>query len=267
LGETRKIRQRALMLKLFIAFFLLFTTLNADFKVASWNLKNVSLNSLMFKKSIGEINEYIKSINDFDVIALQELRDRQIIFFLSGGLKEILFSDFKRLTSSYKGKGTHKEVYGFLVNDKYKNVQLVELGNYRDFKRPPSAVILENAIAVVNIHIVYGKRKLERVSEVKKLKKIVLELERDYKIKKENIVIAGDFNLRHKDVKTIFQDANVFIEEKTTIGKTKRSQNYDHFITFSTAKASIKVRADLLKNHQFYRKNISDHLPIEFIQN
>jgi hypothetical protein len=150
------------LIRVFLLVILLFGVLQAEFKVASWNLKNVSLNSLMFKKSIGQINEYIKSINDFDVIALQELRDRQIIFFLSGGLKEIFFSDFKRLTSNYKGKGTHKEVYGFLVHDRYKDVKLVELSNYRNFKRPPSAVILDKKIAVVNIHIVYEKTKIPR---------------------------------------------------------------------------------------------------------
>jgi endonuclease/exonuclease/phosphatase family metal-dependent hydrolase len=251
------------LIRVFLLVILLFGVLQAEFKVASWNLKNVSLNSLMFKKSIGQINEYIKSINDFDVIALQELRDRQIIFFLSGGLKEIFFSDFKRLTSNYKGKGTHKEVYGFLVHDRYKDVKLVELSNYRNFKRPPSAVILDKKIAVVNIHIVYGKTKKQRVREAKRLKKLYKELEQKYKIKKENVILAGDFNLTHKDLKKIFKKEQVLIDEKTTIGKKKLSKNYDHFIVDKSKKVLTKVRTDLIKDYKFFTKNISDHLPIE----
>lgn len=219
----------------------------------------------MFKKSIGEINDYIKSINDFDVIALQELRDRQIIFFLSGGLKEILFSDFKRVTSAYKGEGTHKEVYGFLVHDRYKDVKLVELGSTKDFKRPPSAVILDKKIAVVNVHIVYGKSKKARIAEVKKLYKIIKELETKYKINKENIIISGDFNLESKELNKIFKDAQVHINDKTTIGKTKLSKSYDHFITYTQRPIKSKIRVDLLKDYKFFSKNISDHLPIELI--
>ena len=253
------------MIRVFILVILLLSFSNAQFKVASWNLKNVSMNSLMFKKSIGQINSYIKSINDFDVIALQELRDRQIIFFLSGGLKEVLFSDYKRLTSQYKGKGSHKEVYGFLVNDKYKDVKLVELSTYRSFKRPPSAVILDKKIAVVNIHIVYGKTKKKRVLEAKRLKKIYKELATKYNIKKQNVIITGDFNLTYKDLKKIYKKEQVLVEEKTTIGKKTLSKNYDHFIVDKKKKAQAKVRVDLLKNHKFFTKNISDHLPIELL--
>jgi exonuclease III len=249
-------------MKIFIILLTLFTILGADFKVASWNLKNVSLNSLMFKKSISEINKYIKSNEDFDVICLQELRDKQIIYFLSGGLKEILFSPFKRVTSNYKGKGSHKEVYGFLINNRYKDIKKVEFKNYRSFKRPPTAVILDKKIAILNIHIVYGKTVTNRKKEVKALKKIVDTLSKKYKINKKNIIIAGDFNLTYKNMKKIFKQ--VWVDEKTTLGRTKRSKDYDHFITFDRVAKAI-VRDDVMKDIKFYRKNISDHLPIEII--
>lgn len=248
-----------------ILFLLLFSTLflfSNEFKIASWNLKNVSLNSLLFKKSIAKINEYISSNKDFDVICLQELRDSQIIYFLSGGIKEILFSDFKRYNSNPKGKNTHKEVYGFLVNKKYKNVKEVEFSNYKDFSRPPMAIILDDKIAIVNVHIVYGKKKEQRIKEVKNLEKVIKTLENKYKIEKRNIILAGDFNLERKDIQKILKDYTVFIEEKTTLGKKGLSKSYDHFIGFEI-EGNSKVRVDLVDDFKFYSKNISDHLPIE----
>lgn len=253
------------MSKILFSIIFIFTFCFGDFKVVSWNLKNVSLNSLMFKKSIASINEYIKSNNDADVIALQELRDRQIIYFLSGGLKDILFSDFARYASNYKGKGTHQEVYGFLVNKKYKDIKQVELGSYKDFKRPPSGVILDKKYAVVNIHIVYGKSKINRIREVKKLKNIYKELEDKYNIDPKNIIIAGDFNIQAKELKEIFKDKQVLIEEKTTVGKNKLSQSYDHFIVDKSLKTDAKVNTKILKDYQFFTKNISDHLPVELV--
>jgi len=246
---------------LFIIVFF-FIQLNAEFKIASWNLKNVSINSLFFKKSIGQINKYIKSNSDFDVICLQELRDKKIIYFLSGGIKEILFSSFDRTVSDYKGQGSHKEIYGFLVNKKYNNIRKVEFTNYRAFKRPPTAMILNNKIAIVNIHIVYGKGVKPRKKETKALKNIVKQLQRKYKISKRNIIIAGDFNLTYKNMKKIHKQ--VWIKKKTTVGLKRFSKDYDHFITFGRS-GYAKARQDLVKDFQFYRKNISDHIPIELI--
>lgn len=250
------------MIKIVLILIFSLTVLNADLKISSWNLKNVSLNSLLFKKSIGEINKYIYSNKDFDVICLQELRDRQIIYFLSGGLKEIIFSPFDRVTSKYKGKGRHKEVYGFLINKKYKDIQKVDFSNYRSFKRPPMAIILDKKYAVVNIHIVYGKTVGERKRETKALKRVVQQIHKKYNIEKKNIIIAGDFNLSYKNMKKIFKE--VHIDKKTTVGTKKLSKDYDHFVTFGREGRS-KVREDVLKDIKFYRKNISDHLPIELI--
>jgi len=253
------------MLKIFFILAILSLSLfSQEFKIASWNLKNVSLNSLLFKKSISTINEYISSNNDFDVICLQELRDRQIIYFLSGGIKEILFSDFKRITSREKGKDSHKEIYGFLVNKKYKNIKEVDFFNYKDFVRPPMAIILDDKIAIVNIHIIYGKRKAQRVKELKNLTKIISSIEKKYKIKKQNIIIAGDFNLEKKDIEKRLKDINVLIEDKTTLGKKNLSKSYDHFLG-KELKGNVRVRTDLAKDFKFYTKNISDHIPIELI--
>lgn len=251
------------MKKLFLLI-LLSTFLFAEFKVASWNLKNVSLNSLMFKKSISKINAYIKENNDFDVIALQELRDKSIIYFLSGGVKEIIFSPFSRQTSRYKGKGTHKEVYGFLVNKKYKDLKKVEFNNYRSFKRPPTAIILNKKIAVVNTHIVYGKRVADRKKEVKNLKKIVLSINKKYKIPLKNIIVVGDFNLTYKNMKKVLPKMTTYVKDKTTIGRKTFSKDYDHFLTFNKS-GIAKARQDIVKNNSFFRKNISDHIPIEGI--
>jgi endonuclease/exonuclease/phosphatase family metal-dependent hydrolase len=253
-------------MKIFLIVLLLCVSSFAQIKVASWNLKNVSLNSLMFKKSISKINDYIESKSDFDVICLQELRDDKIIYFLSGGIKQIIFSPFDRITSKYKGEGTHKEVYGFLVNKKYKDIKKIEFNNYRKFKRPPTAVILDRKIAVVNVHIVYGKTVKARKSETKALNDIIKELERKYKIPKTNIIIAGDFNLTYKNMKKIHNNKTIWVNNKTTVGTKGFSKDYDHFITFTT-KGKANARQDIVKDLKFFRKNISDHIPIELVIN
>lgn len=250
------------MIKIVFLTLLFFSFSFGDFKLVSWNLKNVSLNSLLFKKSIGKINQYIKTQNDADVILLQELRDRQIIYFLSGGIKEIVFSPFERFTSNYKGTGTHKEVFGFLVNRKYKDIKLLEFGNYSQFKRPPTAVILDKKIAVVNVHIVYGKYVKDRKDEVKALNSITKFLKSVHNIKESNIYIAGDFNLSYKNMMKIHKDKQIWVTEKTTVGRTKFSKDYDHFITIGK-NGSAKPIYEIVDDFKFYRKNISDHVPIE----
>jgi exonuclease III len=251
-------------LKVLLLLILLFSFGFSEIKIASWNLKNVSLNSLLFKKSISKINDYIESNSDFDVICLQELRDDKIIYFLSGGIKQILFSPFDRITSRYKGQGNHKEVYGFLVNKKYKDIKKIEFNNYRDFKRPPTAVILDKKFAVINVHIVYGKTVGPRKKETKAISKLIKELEKKYKISQKNIVVAGDFNLTYKNMKKIYPKKDIWIKDKTTIGRKKFSKDYDHFITFNQ-KAKAIARTDIVKDFSFFRKNISDHVPIELI--
>lgn len=248
--------------KFLIFLFLAGLVFAQEVKLASWNLKNVSLNSLVFKKSISQINKYIKSKNDFDVIALQELRDKQIIYFLSGGIAQIIFSDFKRIVSDKKGAQTHKEVYGFLVNDKYKDIQEVEFSNYKEFARPPMAIVVEKKFAVVNLHVVYGKDKQKRIQEVKALKKIIKFIYSNYNIAYENIFIAGDFNLTAKEIKKIHKDMSVYIEDKTTLGRTKFSKNYDHFLTFNPS-GITKANQEMVGDFKFFHKNISDHIPIE----
>jgi exonuclease III len=236
-----------------------------EFKVTSWNIRNISMNKIG-DRDVETLRKFYNQRKDFDVHLIQELRDKYAINMLS--------IDFRAVTSKKaKGRGKHKEFYGFLVNKRYKKVKLFDSRSYRKFQRPPTAVILDDKFAVISTHIYHGGNDSKtsigkRKREVKALKYVRKQIHKKYKIPYSHIFIAGDFNLDSKQISESLKDKNslVWIDEPTTVGRKKRFGNsYDHFITDSSVKGSSAVVKDIIKGRQAksFIKRVSDHLPVE----
>jgi len=235
-----------------------------EFYMTSWNIRNISMNKIQ-DRDLNTLRRFYGERRDYDVHIIQELRDKYVINMLS--------VDYRAVTSKKaKGRGNHKEFYGFLVNKKFKDVKLFDSRAYRKFQRPPSVIILDKKIAVINVHIFHGgdnsKNSLgKRMQEVKALKDIRKQIHNKYKIPYKNIIIAGDFNLESRQIGVSLKDkSKVWINKPTTIGRSNRYGNsYDHFITHREIEGKTRVVKEIIKNRKskYFIKKVSDHLPIE----
>jgi len=222
-------------------------------KIVSWNLQNFSMkNEVKFK----QIQNYIKNYfyQGADIILLQEIKDvnkKQINF------QKLAFG-YKTYVSNYLGRNKHKERYAILINPKLfaslkvLSIKEVKLRNYNKFQRPPYGIIFGNKFLLLNVHLIYGNSKQERIKELKALKKVVTNLLKYHHIQNNNYIIAGDFNLNKYEIKKVFRKANV-----TTDSLTTNANSYDHIIT------NKKIKRD--KVSLINRTNISDHSPIRII--
>jgi endonuclease/exonuclease/phosphatase family metal-dependent hydrolase len=240
--------------------------LPSKLSVISWNLKNLSAKSA--NRDWNTIKKFINSKSNYDFILLQEIMNKKAISDIKG--------PFLYKLSKEKGLSLKKEYYGFLINKKYKNkTKLVEFRQYKQFIRSPSALLVDNKFALINVHIIYGsdtiKGKFERIKEIKALIKIVKIIKKKYKI--NNIIIAGDFNIDFDEniykalqIGLLSQGLIYYINEPTTIGnlyKNRFNKKYDHFFSTGISR-NASVEKNILFNRKqiYFNKKVSDHLPI-----
>jgi len=231
---------------------------NFNINIVSWNLKNLSSKSQ--DRDWNTIKKFITLKAGYDVIALQEIMDKEALERIKG--------PFKAIISKPKGKRGKKEYYGFLINRlTVKKAKLINFRQYSKFRVPPSVLLVNNKVAIINVHIVFGGNnlvsKIKRIKEVKYLNSIIKELKKRYKNVK-NIIIVGDFNLESEDILSAGLPLRIYIHDKTTISVKNRLKNsYDHFLS-STILGITKVEDDILKNRkiEYFNKKVSDHLPI-----
>ena len=221
-------------------------------KIVSWNLQNFTVNNkVKFKRIKYYINSFF--LQGVDIIALQEIKDfknKQI------NIKE-LSSGYIHFVSEYLGRNRHKERYVVLINPKlYKKLNVnpfkireIKTRSFKYFQRPPYGVVFGNKFLFLNIHLVYGNSKIERIKELRQLRQKTKELLKYYRIQNNNYIIAGDFNLDKNDIKQVFKKAYI-----TTTVLTTNKNSYDHIIT------NQKIKKDLIS--KINRVGLSDHSPI-----
>jgi len=236
--------------------------------LVSWNLKNLSGKSV--NRDWHTIKNFISSQPiTTDVIMLQEIMNKQAL--------QKINSNFKIIISKPKGKVGKKEYFGFLVRKDHKT-KLINFRQYSKFRVPPSVLIIDNKIALINVHIVFGDDTLiskhKRIKEVLALNSIIKTIRKKYKI--NNIIVGGDFNIDFSEkifkvleTKLWSNKLIVYNNKPTTIGrlsKNRFNKSYDHFISNSYL-VNTKVEIDILNNRKqsFFNKQVSDHLPISGI--
>lgn len=237
-----------LLVIVFAGYFLARGLLNFhSVKIANWNL------DVFGEKKSGDaelMNSYADKINDYDIIFIQEIKDKGETAFPK---LCALLQNYSCMMSSRAGTTSSKEQYGVIYKD---SVDLIYLKDYnpsesKKFERPPIEVALDvngYRLTIYNIHT-----KPENVkTELENLEALVS----DY----GNIVIIGDLNAdcSYYDAKreTEFDGWNWIIgnDEDTTSGSSDCA--YDRIILNDDAKKEF-VTYGIAK--QGISTDVSDH--------
>jgi len=190
------------------------------FKLANWNLQILGKT----KANNSELmDSYREKISEYDVVFVQEIRDKSGEAFVS--LCEGL-EGYSCMNSSRAGTSNTKEQYGLVYRDGIEVEAFVDYNEeYKDkFERPPLKVGLDfgdYSVTVYNIHVDPDLVDLE------------LEELEDLVENKGNVVIIGDLNAdcRYYDVDDKgFERWDWLIKDSqdTTVGST--SCAYDRII-------------------------------------
>lgn len=237
-----------LLIIIFAGYFLSKGLLNFhSVKIASWNL------DVFGEKKSGDaelMNLYADKINDYDIIFIQEIKDKGETAFPK---LCALLQNYSCMMSSRAGTTSSKEQYGVIYKD---SVKLIYMKDYNPqesnkFERPPIEVAFDvkgYRMTVYNIHTKPDNVK----SELENLEAIVS----DY----ENIIIIGDLNAdcSYYDTKreTEFDGWNWIIgdSDDTTSGSSNCA--YDRIILNDDAKKEF-LSYGIVK--QGINTDVSDH--------
>lgn len=229
----------------------------SNIKIGSWNLQNFAATT---KKNI---NIVVEAILKFDLIALQEIRDKKGVEILveKTGYNYWLSEPVGSSETTAHQTGKRKERYAFLWNNKIKCLQepLLIKGN-KHFVRSPAIGFFSSILqpfshplssfsqgeknsnkeekggfdfVLSTIHVVWGQKR-DREAELKSIKKVLKEmrkvcmltssLSQSFSPCEKNIILCGDFNTNLNNENEI--DWFTCIKEGTVI---KSSNCYDNF--------------------------------------
>jgi len=272
--------------------------------VTSWNMKNLSMNSISKSRNMNAYKGFFKNSSSYTAIyALQEIKDRKVIYKV---LKDSALWHFMPSVrySKIRNINSHNEYFVFIVNpiiDILYKARINNLKRYKDFfTRVPFALIFTSpqySAAIVNVHIPY-KTNPERLSQFKQMDNyITKKLKYEDKIDERNIVFVGDFNLDRdnlqfnagliemslKTCKTVparlFNSIEYFEKilkgEDIDIGTTVQrefnlptSNIYDHAVLDKRTSCVGVIRDDFVKNYsgnKDFSSEVSDHIPVTFV--
>jgi DNA uptake protein ComE-like DNA-binding protein/endonuclease/exonuclease/phosphatase family metal-dependent hydrolase len=184
--------------------------------VASWNIRNISK-----KRDVHHLMRIAEIINEFDLVALQEVRDllvlKRLKFFLPNW-------DFVASPPIYSQKNKKRTEYYAFMYRKSKIQEQEGLAKVLYPEEIPGQVIkngtrtfrplfmgyfktLTVQLRLINVHVNFGSIE-ERLTEVEEMRKILQCVDKvDQEEPKQNIYtttfLLGDFNLAPHDIGTI----------------------------------------------------------------
>lgn len=169
--------------------------------IGSWNLQNFAYSTI--KKGKRDISEIMKTIQKFDLIALQEIRDPKAVEYLASSTHKYWVSEpvgSSQTTANQTGK--RKEYYAFLWRDPIQLIDAKLISGDTVFVRAPAIGFFTCGkdrfdFVLSTIHVVWGK-KSDRTAEISKIPQL-LRLIRQHAKEEKNIIFCGDFNTDPKD--------------------------------------------------------------------
>lgn len=216
----------------------------------------------------------IDIIDDYDLIAIQELRDNTDFTLVE--LKRLMPEHYKIIAGPREGRSSSKEQAVYIYDDRV--LDFISEYNYEDlsdiFERSPYIGIFETddkklSFQIVNVHISPGSAK----SELTYL--AILSSQLITKHQKE-VVIVGDFNadgsyFPEQDLLTLFSDEiyNIVIGNELNTTVAVSNNTYDRIIT--SDKLPIKIIQSGVLYFENYltpnitTKQISDHYPVYMV--
>jgi deoxyribonuclease-1-like protein len=255
----------------FIIAIILFTASGQETEIlnlASWNIRILSNNS----RDDSELSAISQIITRYDLVAIQEVRDEQVI----QRLIKFLPAGWNYLISDQVGRGV-KERYAYLYDSqKVKPVGIdYVISDPEDyFIREPYAASFVSGnfdFTLLTFHAIYGDSIFDRRKEIGYLPDLIDHIQNTLGFEKD-LILLGDFNLPSDDrAWSGFDDYKAVIppSEKTTITDTS---SYDNFwlhenFTFNEEFISLleiyKFDELLCMNNDSQASKIySDHRPI-----
>ncbi len=219
-------------------------------KIASWNLRNFSK-----KRNMKEIAEVMQN---FDIIAIQEVRNDEAVVMLCNILKyEYIISKPEGSSSTTaKQTGKRKEMYAFIYKSdiqlcKYSSVHADEY-----FVRAPFMGFFkykEFDFILSTIHVVWGTKK-DREFEIKYIN-LLLEKIKEKAGGENDIILCGDFNTP-PDEFNLPDEWKPLIHENTMCNKNKISIYDNIWVTDNTKKFNINSGVYIGAG------SLSDHYPV-----
>lgn len=258
-------------LNLILLFLFFQSTTFGQTKIVSWNIQNFGTQKSVY------ISLIAKQLQDADIVMIQEVQidgdGKQAIDLLEVELEKGGNQWSSIISPPTHGKGT--ECYAYLwqpTKVSLKNQAWLEMSLDKQIDREPFLARFESGrktILLANFHAV-PKKKMPWFE--------IMELDQlDKSYRKDNLIIAGDFNLESSnrafnDLKNLgFKPA--LSNTRTTIKmeaqeNEKFAHEYDNFICEKEVITILKSgRIDFtsdFKNLQEARK-VSDHLPVYII--
>lgn len=257
---------------------------SCDLLVASWNVRHLSR-----KKSMDQLQRICQVIQQFHLVALQEVRDHRVL----KRMKAILAQDWHFTASTRVGSSsdnnnngtTHQEIYAYF----YRNAVIRLRGNpslvidpHDRFVREPFLAHFELRdlaydLVVVNIHVVFGKR-VDRVDELQQLDHLVDTIDQHVGCLADQVIVLGDFNMPPIDyslpdrvaliraplMTTIFNSLydNIWLQHHA-LNTVMQSGVYRIDHKFFPQTKSIEYTNDGAKQaRQRCNQLLSDHLPV-----
>lgn len=235
-------------------------------KLASWNVRILSDNS----RDNSELQKIATIIDRYDIVAVQEVRDDEVI----NRLLNILPDEWDAIISNKTGRGV-KEQYTYF----YDSTIIQHLGTPYLFNDPDDLLIREPFIAhfkasdfdftLATIHSIYGDSINDRRAEIMKMDDIIA-LVNTANGSESDIILLGDFNMPADDYSWDMGTYQNLIQPtlKTTISDTS---SYDNFwINSDTWNNEYNSFYEMYKFDELLFTNdddqasleVSDHRPI-----
>lgn len=261
------------MKKLVVVFLLLCIGLQAKVKLLSWNIENLGSS-----KSESEINFMVTTLQDYDVLAIQEVvagdKGAQAVAKLADALNRTGSKWDYVISDPTSGTKSSRERYAFL----WKTAQVTKVGEawleqkyHVEIDREPYYCTFDyegKPFTVVNFHAIPKSKQPE--TEIKYFKLLPQQYS------DLNLVFVGDFNCPQSH--TVFAPLRkmgylpAFTKQKTSLKRECKkgiclANEYDN-IWYDTSKIRL-IRSHVI---HFYRsftslkaaRAISDHIPIVF---
>lgn len=247
---------------------------SADVNIGTWNLEHLSVRPNKDFQGIAKVAQKV------DFLAVQELMNEDALQALAKELTRQTGKHWSSMASHAVGRSSYKEMYGFVWRDDvvaYEDGAVTYLDRGDTFEREPYSArfrsLKDNTTFVVaTVHILYGKSKADRASEITALSSYWAWLKDTYPGNNQ-IMLMGDFNTPPTSPAWNQLDASakpLMLDGASTLSTTdgKFSNLYDNI--FVSKNSAIRVNNVQVFNYPKFlgithaqgRDSVSDHAPI-----
>lgn len=238
-----------------------------------------SFNTLRLGKAQKDYELMSRVLENFDIVGLIEVMNPIGVEKLIKELEKESGQRWEYHISPYPvGSSSYKEYFAYIW--KSERVEFLgEKGFYPDevkrFERAPYGVdfrIDNFDFTLVLVHSIFGKRESERRAEAFAMDGVYNYFQ-NLDSEENDIIIAGDFNLRADDeaFENILNHSDEIIYAltpriKTTIGKDRLANSYDNMFLSKIYTQEFEGKSGAIdftkKQYRLMKDKISDHLPI-----